>query len=844
MRNSSSQQLELLCFEESESSADQMNVTRRAIKLRSQSPVVALGIIPKSTVRQPSAHLHDITVLQRNCTLTLLSGGTLDRVLEQNLVTLDETEEVIYAKVLPLESSKTGLRDRDDIVARLQLSATDVQHKLADHQLFLVVKTSAFTSKADVSLYSISNKHGTQLSQLETLSSWSLPESFWPIHRNKENRPKYSFDAKSGILQTVVGGVLHSVSLDSLQPLPLPTLQHAGTHLNDCIRISSSLVLAASKEHYGIYNTKYNCMLSVQSSAVVQASGSRKRKFQDDSSTAKPLTFVSWFSRLGQVIAISGSNLMSIQLSTKQGNFKRRKIDETPLIDVLGKGLRGDDLLSTVSEKSRIIKKQFPKPIGTPFEDSTYFQDQTTQWQYRVKELDELVKADRGQEFDQQIAHDLKISIKEDKQEDASAEDVSWNFTSNKAADNDALHRPKALYCLGRIFRAVEPSQGDTTESSESKKLEITFYPPNTFHWLILTGQLTPDLINEAFRSESNTSNTDTISGLDLVTAIVDFDSSFRLLYDILGEYPRLDLDILAHATKFILRSFDEAKLQRISTNHDNSVKTQKLLTNGDSLRIEEKSHVNGISQNESDDESELISDADAAFKELDHAFSILETGIEIRSECLRLAFNRLNSFAAPNITVAIRSTLSQHELVLLIHLLRIELADGGWHHRYVDTDLESFEPDEQYHHTLNIIVKMLSCAVDAIGVTGWLTSTTSNSIDAIDELLDSLRDEIGAVLEGLHEVTFLKGLLSEFMRYGWMREQAGQKPEVDHKDGAEITIKREDKKILPLGLKVEKRVSATKVKSGGEIRQRSKRDIGREISMAVGKYTFEEIRV
>ena len=354
-----------------------------------------------------------------------------------------------------------------------------------------------------------------------------------------------------------------------------------------------------------------------------------------------------------------------------------------------------------------------------------------------------------------------------------------------------------------------------------------------------MTGQLTPELITEALKF-SNTPDLDTFSARDVVSAIAEFDSSFRLLYSVLREHSRLELDVLVHATKYILQSLDEAKSQGVGTSE------KMLLTNGDVLRVEKDLHVNGISQDHSEDEG--LSDADAAFEELDHALTTLETGMEVRSECLRLAFGRLNSFPASRITTAIRSAFSLHELVLLVYLLRIELADGGWHSRYIDADHEALEPDEQYDHTLSIVVKMLGCAVDAIGVTGWLTSTTFDSGDALEELLDSLRDEIGAVLEGLHEVTFLKGLLREFVRYGWMREEAEPKPEVDRKDGAEITIKRawdqQDKKILPLGLKVEKRVSATKVKSGGEIRQRSKRDIGREISMAVGKYTFEEIRV
>ncbi|KAK3076230.1 hypothetical protein LTS18_013564, partial [Coniosporium uncinatum] len=54
----------------------------------------------------------------------------------------------------------------------------------------------------------------------------------------------------------------------------------------------------------------------------------------------------------------------------------------------------------------------------------------------------------------------------------------------------------------------------------------------------------------------------------------------------------------------------------------------------------------------------------------------------------------------------------------------------------------------------------------------------------------------------------------------------------------------QEEKRSFPLGGKVEDRVSETRIRAGGEVVRRSKRDIGRELSMRVGKYSFERIRV
>jgi hypothetical protein len=88
--------------------------------------------------------------------------------------------------------------------------------------------------------------------------------------------------------------------------------------------------------------------------------------------------------------------------------------------------------------------------------------------------------------------------------------------------------------------------------------------------------------------------------------------------------------------------------------------------------------------------------------------------------------------------------------------------------------------------------------------------------------------------------------LLGEFMRYGWIREQA--EPVSDIINGAKFRkVQGEEKvddKVLPMGFKVEKKPDKTRVRSGGEVVKRSKRDIAREINMAVGKYSFEEIRL
>ena len=143
------------------------------------------------------------------------------------------------------------------------------------------------------------------------------------------------------------------------------------------------------------------------------------------------------------------------------------------------------------------------------------------------------------------------------------------------------------------------------------------------------------------------------------------------------------------------------------------------------------------------------------------------------------------------------------------------------------------------FNHSITVVSRLISCAVDAIGITGWLTTTAMDPVDSVDELLSSLRAEISAALEGTHESTYMTGLLNEFLLYS-SRHRNAHRP-MDRKG---ITAAKAFKKELPLGLKVEDQISRTKMRADGQVQQRAGRDIGRQASMKVPPYSFERIRL
>ena len=189
---------------------------------------------------------------------------------------------------------------------------------------------------------------------------------------------------------------------------------------------------------------------------------------------------------------------------------------------------------------------------------------------------------------------------------------------------------------------------------------------------------------------------------------------------------------------------------------------------------------------------------------------------------------------------------MSQDELFFLIHILRIELADGGWTSRYVDVGEEAgaeggmvgalagIEESGPSDESIKVIGFLLNCAVDAIGVSGWLVGLGGNW--SAKELVESLRAEVSAGYEGCLEANTVKAFLAEIEKYtGQMDQGPGLSSDVDaDEDGP-------DRAVLPVGGKA----VAPKVMTRNT-RKETKSRFARleDKSRSVGKYAFERIRI
>nr|OQO29518.1 hypothetical protein B0A51_02610 [Rachicladosporium sp. CCFEE 5018] len=235
-----------------------------------------------------------------------------------------------------------------------------------------------------------------------------------------------------------------------------------------------------------------------------------------------------------------------------------------------------------------------------------------------------------------------------------------------------------------------------------------------------------------------------------------------------------------------------------------------------------------------------------AAEDELEAASETLQYGLEHRSTALRAIFSRLRGFPRSAVKIALRIHLSRDELVFLIQILRIELAEGGWTSRYVDVGNDEYasrievkdrqlgeeegrSPSDQ---AVRQIGDLLNCTFDAIGMSGWLVGLNTLPEETA-EILDAVRAEVSASLEGCLEAQTLGSQIVEVERCASLMPSSSKR-----RREAALT---EDDAALPLNASVEKVKPDRRL---GPQKKKSVYEIAREQDLRVGKYALERIRI
>lgn len=742
----------------------------------------------------------------------------------------DSVSKVSRTFCLDIATARKGiLRGRLDILATLEgqhgadskdvlivITSTSSPNRSALHHLFCFALPSRFTPGVSV-------KHQYAQPQLlldyALLRPRSLQDSSYDSH--------FELHFSSGRLFQVQSGTCTSYDLSGTAPKILSNMSILSEEPLAACTLDPSTIVVASSKVCKIYSVTY-CSEQVEQSLALTTQQKASRSVQDGAK-GQATNLLGHFADLGLLIATQGNALVAMQLDMPKHSHHHQNASAGLLAEAMGRG----------AMQVKIINEASPSP-GT-----------LKAWEQWTAEVDRLADDGNVEELEKFLAHDLNIARKTSKptsatdKEHAEPEDLdtttasmpngvheadkvdqqlpndhpvkgqaSWGFPKHASAVIAKTQMRKAYHCLRKLFVLDQ-------DASSSNRLSVALYSPDIFHWLAITGYMSCHHILRAFTHDDHRAIHDIRKGA-LVGALVELDPSFGILQDFLHLSICIDAEEVVQALKSVVQSLDASSATSAG---------QKLL--------------NGTSEQKAHDESEdrINLESDAAEADLAFAVASLNDGLSTRSGLLRAIFTRLTAMPSSTIVHLLRDRLDAAEIVFLITLLRIELADGGWTVRYLD-EPDDFELDDFSNSSSCVIAKLLNIAIDAIGTSGWLVSLSGDPNMSTDEMLLILRAEITAAIEGCSEAENLKVNLDDFVRYSRRADEAKGGPLAKkRKHEITTTMDDDDEAILPLGFTVDT-IDMTSVSKGGRVSHKSRQLIGQELSMRVGRHTIDHIRV
>ncbi|KAI7658022.1 hypothetical protein KC318_g11472 [Hortaea werneckii] len=390
-----------------------------------------------------------------------------------------------------------------------------------------------------------------------------------------------------------------------------------------------------------------------------------------------------------------------------------------------------------------------------------------------------------------------------------------------------SIDRRKAMFVLTKCFRMTRED-----EQAGEVRLVTTINSATIYKMLAKAGYLSASSVRQALKLRNDSaSSADKPQSGDVMAALCIFDN-FQLVHSLLDLPIHWELPQVVQVLRLMIRSFETPAQAKGSMN---SLLAPKSTTNGDGA-VEE-----------TEVESELI----AAERELQSAVMAVSTGLEIRSETMRLVIRRLHAYPHRDISLCMRNMMRPEELLFFMKILRIELLEGGWPNRYIDLgdkqeDVAGLDGTDDAtgpsNQAIGTISDMMNCAVDAIGTSGWLVGQSSD-VYGTAELIDALKSEVSAALEGLYEADTVATFLRSMAGYERSLEKTWHGVEKRKRAKGEWVAEElePEEALLPMGCKAEPAVVKSRATKEGK---RSKRMFEEERRRRVGLYSIDRIRV
>ena len=764
--------------------------TRRERKLRHAS-VVAVDVVPVDNSLAPlESDQHPVLVSYSNGDVDCLQGDLSAARWEHNGAG-DSDVHVEYAAVVEYDSARRGLlKNREDVLAILDPAADGTQTSNGPPLLCQVTRTP---SQRSLRIFAVRNTSGDHLqgsrSSLEELLTYDLPSR----HNTGTDEAQYELHAATGMLYQCLGNRLTLYDVSGTTPKASFELgRRDGLSVISVTRVSSATILVVTSEKLAVYDTKYGSVLSslLYTDQPTTTAGANARS---------SLRIITQFSDLSILVALSANNLIAFQVGNILDDGRSARAQEPVLFDVLGKGKAALLESSDLKEKKKRKWEEWKAKVDGLFEASDAEGLET--FIAKMLKLD-ATSQDKATENQPNGYHDADIAL--------------WDLPSN-SYDPQHVETRRASYLLRKLFAWRSLNR----RSHNSGNLEVTLLSRNVLRFLALAGYLTTSTMQLVLPQSSGDAKRRVAPG-DIMLAIADAEPSLMLMCDLISLRVHWDLPEIVQGLQTLIRSLQDKQ---------NADMAAAQLTNGD------------VDMADGDVQSEL----DAVERELDKAENLLESGLAIRAHACRILLNRLQAFPQRDVKQVMHEMLTHADLIFFLCLLRLELADGGWTQRYLEQDPSEEDPLLDVPNAQDItasnlairtIANLFDCAVDAIGLSGWLIGLSAD-IDGTEQLLQELKNEVSATVEGLFEAELLTNLLSNVKKTAAVlgeqqRSSLKRKLQSDDEDWTED-------KLMPVGGRPEPPVVRT---WGTKEGRKSKAAIAQQKSRAVGKYSFEQIRI
>lgn len=722
----------------------------------------------------------------------------------------DRSLQVEFATSQTAAAAKKGLlRERADLAVMLDPSSASEggSHEHA-HMLFLIASSpTTGVSPRQYSAYIIgfeaSNSAMSKSPSLRLLENWSLPDG--------DDDKSYAFDvAKStGLVHRWAPGELRvfrlSIQVRTITRLELPKEENLQVQ-----PMNRSTVLVVNQCKCYLYDTKFGAVHAAQRLGDTDQSPSNKKKRKRENAhqdMIKP-RLLSWYAKTNTVVAQLGEDLIAFRLSFPH---RRRKASEPRLVDAFGRH-RSQAKAQEPSQSSEITGKYevlLNSTKGKAFEE-TFF------------DLLSAVPMDHPHKSQ----HSHSVTLK------ALAVMFKWNHS-----------RPNKI------------SRGDRHSS-----ITLMLMSAKVFRWLCSNNQISAANIGKALYQNQPPADglLPRVTDTDVIIAIAKQDASLCHLVTF-ANAPRLSLESCVESLRLFLRSFDSAP----GVSMDQSA-ADGMVEAGTDKDVEMDGTAGTSDLNEAAETASANVDLSLAFSRLDDS--------PARGQAIYTIITRLGLCFAPfPIITAFRSQLHHHDMITLIGLLRNELSYSGWTSKRLDFypgGNSSIDPADEAIH---MISKLLNYCVDALGVGGWLTSSldaaptnghATNGVNATDgdnvhqqsirtnsEAISHLRQATDASLEAAQESAFFSNFLTDFMRYSTNLAAAEAQDQHSRKGRPPTSMSADghagpENNMLPLGAKSAEAISRFTINAGGEIKERSQRDIAGKESRKVARYEFERLRL